>query len=111
MLEEGLSLWHIHGTAKALGPWGGHELFTSRAPGWPILLRGRRCRGKRPGLILTTDLLQGLDLQRSEPHKAITALPIMGCRDTPSTNPPAAGTPRRVLGTPLCTPTPLMVHD
>lgn len=49
MLEEGLSLWHIHGTAKALGPWRGHELFTSRAPGWPILLRGRRCRAKGRG--------------------------------------------------------------
>lgn len=23
MLEEGLSLWHIHGTAKALGLWWG----------------------------------------------------------------------------------------
>lgn len=89
MLEDRLSLWHIHGTAKARGLWGGHELFTSRALGWPILLQGRRLHGKRPGLFLATDLLQGLDLQQSEPRKPITALPIVGCRDTPSANLPS----------------------
>lgn len=90
---------------------GARELFTPQAPGWPILLQGRRFHGKRPGLFLTTDLLQGLGLQQSEPHKPITTLPITGCRETPKRQPPPSRYPQEEAEDTSLHPYTLMVHD
>lgn len=95
MLAQRLNRWRVRGTARAMGLRGGRELFAATASGAADPPARSSAPRQKAGAIFNQRLAParwGLDFQQREHREPIVALPITGCRDTPSAVSPPAGT-------------------